>query len=277
MSSVPAISLEGVSFSYPSGTSVLCDVSLEIPEGQFVALTGANGAGKTTLARHLIGLLHPTEGVVHILGRNTTEHSVGQLARWVGFAFQNPEKQIFSPTVGEELAFGSRNLGLSGEALCEAIQRALNDFNLAAWSDYPPAALSFSIRRMVALASIAAMNTPILVLDEPTVGLDLHGTAHLVTWLKSRHKAGSTILLITHDMELAAQLAERVLVLHDRRLVADAPPAQIFHQTTLLAQAGLEPPFTFMLAERLGRPEFGQHVTPSELAQVLLKHLQEIA
>ncbi len=275
MSPSPAITFEHVSFNYGPDVPVLRYISLAIPAGQFVALTGANGAGKTTLARHLIGLLHATEGNVRVMGQDSARHTTGELARWVGFAFQNPEVQIFNPTVREELAFGPRNLGLQGAALEEAVSRALDEFDLNGWADYPPAALSFSLRRMVALASIAAMNTPILVLDEPTVGLDAHGTAHLVEWLKTRHAAGATVLLITHDMELAARLAERILVLHSGQLAADGSPDEVFRQSSLIAEAGLTPPFAVMLAERLGKPALGQYADPAALAKALIPYLKE--
>jgi energy-coupling factor transporter ATP-binding protein EcfA2 len=270
----PAIVFERVSFDYGADAPVLREISLAIPAGQFAALTGANGAGKTTLARHLIGLLRATEGTVRVMGDDAAGHTTGELARWVGFAFQNPEVQIFNPTVREELAFGPRNLGLEGAPLEEAIARALDDFDLGAWVEYPPAALSFSLRRMVALAAIAAMRTPILVLDEPTVGLDAHGTAHLVKWLKMRQAAGATVLLITHDMELAAQLAERILVLHDGQLTADGPPVEVFRGGRVLAEAGLTPHFAVTLAERLGRPELGQYANPAALAQALIPILR---
>jgi energy-coupling factor transporter ATP-binding protein EcfA2 len=208
------------------------------------------------------------------MGNDAAGHTTGELARWVGFAFQNPEVQIFNPTVREELAFGPRNLGLEGAPLEEAIARALDDFDLGAWVEYPPAALSFSLRRMVALAAIAAMRTPILVLDEPTVGLDAHGTAHLVKWLKMRQAAGATVLLITHDMELAAQLAERILVLHDGQLTADGPPVEVLRGGRVLAEAGLTPHFAVTLAERLGRPELGQYANPAALAQALIPILR---
>lgn len=274
MTNPPTITFEHVSFDYGPDAPVLRDISFTIPTGQFVALTGANGAGKTTLARHLIGLLHPTNGNVRVMAHNTAEYSTGKLARWVGFAFQNPEMQIFNPTVREELAFGPRNLGLEGVALEQAITQALDDFGLSLLSEHPPAALSFSLRRMTALASIAAMNTPILVLDEPTVGLDLQGRVHLVEWLNARHVAGVTVLLITHDMELAAKLADRILVLHEGRLAADGAPTDIFRQADLLTEAALTPPFAVMLSERLGMPELAQYTNPDALAQALIPILE---
>jgi energy-coupling factor transporter ATP-binding protein EcfA2 len=253
----PAIRLTDVSFAYPTEQPALSEISLEIPPGQFVALSGANGAGKTTLAKLLIGLLRPSEGSVYALGE-TQGQPVGQIARRVGFAFQNPEQQIFNPTVWDEVAYGPRNLGLDGEALGGAVGEALDLFGLSALADHPPAALSFSARRMVALASIAAMNTPMLVLDEPTVGLDAHGRARVADWLGQAHRAGKTILLITHDMELVAERAERMLVLQRGRLIADGPPLELFRTggalDGALRRVGLRPPFAVALAEALDAP-----------------------
>jgi energy-coupling factor transporter ATP-binding protein EcfA2 len=269
----PAIRLADVSFIYPTGQAALNEISLEIPPGQFVALAGANGAGKTTLAKLLIGLLRPSEGSVYALGE-TQGQPVGQIARRVGFAFQNPEQQIFNPTVWDEVAYGPRNLGLDDEALGGAVAEALDLLGLSALADHPPAALSFSARRMVALASIAAMNTPILVLDEPTVGLDARGWARVADWLSRAHRAGKTILLITHDMELVAERAERMLVLQRGQLIADGPPLELFRTggalDGALRKAGLRPPFAVALAEALDVPgllAFG--LAPADAARAL--------
>ncbi|MBN1310819.1 MAG: ATP-binding cassette domain-containing protein [Anaerolineae bacterium] len=269
----PAVQLANLCFAYDPAQPILRDISLTIPRGQFVALTGDNGAGKTTLARHLIGLLRPTTGMVSILGEETAGMKIGQLAKRVGFAFQNPEVQIFNPTVREEVAFGPRNLGLNGQALDTAVEAALGGFGLAHLADYPPAVLSFGVRRLVALAGIAAMNTPIIVLDEPTVGLDTAGQAHVMGWLTECHSEGATILLITHDMELATRHAQRLLVLHKGQIAADGPPRAVFAQPEVLAQAGLEPPFAVQLTTRLGRPDLSADLTPQGTARALLERL----
>jgi energy-coupling factor transporter ATP-binding protein EcfA2 len=267
----PAIHIEGLSFAYHPSQPVLRDISLSIPRGQFLALTGDNGAGKTTLARHLIGLLRPTAGRVSILGEETAGLKVGQLARRVGFAFQNPEVQIFNPTVREEIAFGPRNIGLTGAALEAVVEAALRQFGLEHLADTPPAVLSFGTRRLVALAGIAAMNTPILVLDEPTAGLDAGGQTRVMAWLTERHSSGATILLITHDMELAARYAQRLLVLHEGQLAADGLPQYVFAQPDVLALAGLEPPFAVQLAMRLGHPGLAADLTPQGAARAWLR------
>jgi energy-coupling factor transporter ATP-binding protein EcfA2 len=265
-----AIQIENLFFAYPPARPVLRDISLDIPRGQFVALTGDNGAGKTTLARHLIGLLRPTSGKVSILGHETTGLKVGQLARHIGFAFQNPEMQIFNPTVREEVAFGPHNLGLSGAALDAAVDAALAQFGLEQLAEYPPAVLSFGTRRLVALAGIAAMNTSIIILDEPTAGLDAAGQAGVMSWLVEHHSRGATVLLITHDMELVARHAERLLVLRDGQIAADGTPRDIFARPDVLDEAGLEPPFAVQFAMRLGNPSLAADLTPQGAAQAVL-------
>lgn len=249
----PALSFKKVAFSYPGGPPVLHEIELSMPAGQFVALIGANGSGKTTLAKHTIGLLRPEAGAVRVNGEDAAGLSVGQLAQQVGFLFQQPERQIFASTVWEELAFGPRNLGLEAAVVEERVSSSLAYFGLTELADTPPAVLSYALRRLVTLASLAAMEPTILVLDEPTVGLDAHGWAVTLDWVKELHADGRTALLVTHDMRAAAR-AERAIVLTDGRIIADAPPAEIFRQPELLARAALESPPVAALAQRLGLP-----------------------
>jgi energy-coupling factor transport system ATP-binding protein len=206
------------------------------------------------------------------MGQDAAGQSIGQLARQVGFAFQSPELQIFNPTVREEIAFGPRNLGVESKVIHQRVEEALARFSLTALADYPPAALSLSARRLVALASIAAMHTPILVLDEPTVSLDPHGQAQVMSWLHERHREGTTILLITHDMELVASYAERVIVLTHGRWTADGTPTDVFHQSEVLREAGLEPPFAVQFAAELARPDLPADLTPEGAARGWLAH-----
>ncbi len=270
----PAFELHNLHFSYAPERPILDGIDLTVASGQFVALTGDNGAGKTTLAKHLIGLLRPTAGRVLLFGSDTSKLSIGQLAQKVGFSFQSPELQIFSATVWEEIAFGPRNLGLGDAGLEAAVEEALRNFNLLALADYPPAMLSFSTRRMVAMASIAAMKTPTLVLDEPTVGLDAEGQTKVMQWLAERHRQGTTILLITHDMELVAAYTQRLLVLKDGVIKADGEPEQVFTQSALLEEAGLAPPFAAKFAKALDQPTLAADLTPEGAAHAWLELVQ---
>ncbi len=220
----PAIEVRRLRFRYPSGLPVLHDLDLTIPQGQFVALVGANGAGKTTLVRHFNGLLRPTSGSLRVLGQESDSLSVGQLARQVGFLFQRPEQQIFGTTVLEEVTYGPRQLQLpDAEA---RVARALARFGLESSACRPPAILGYGTQRAVTLAALSALETPVLVLDEPTVGLDGRGWAQLLTWLAERRAAGVTLIIVTHEMSLAA-CADRVVVMEGGRVVADGPPETV--------------------------------------------------
>ena len=233
------------------GAPVLRGVDLSVPRGQFVALVGANGSGKTTLVKHLNGLLRPRRGQVWVNGQEATGRSVGELARQVGFLFQHPEQQIFSATVRREVAFGPSNLGLSESEIESRVEAALTHFDLTAVADTPPAILSYGLRRRVTLASLAAMDPPVLVLDEPSVGLDAHGLREMFDWLAELHVLERTILLVTHDMTLAAEHADRIVVLDQGQILADELPANLFRQNDLLTRAALTPPPVTALAQSL--------------------------
>lgn len=236
-----AVDVRAVSFAYAGGTQALDGLSLAVPQGQFVALVGPNGGGKSTLARHLNGLLRPQQGAIAVNGSPTAGRPVGELARTVGYVFQNPDHQIFAPTVREEVAFGPRNLGLAGQALTQRVKEALAAFDLAALAETPPAVLGYGLRRLVTLASVWAMQPPIWLLDEPTTGLDARFTGVLMARLRSLHAAGHTILLITHDLKLAAA-AQRVVVISRGRVALDGPPTTVLADQAGLEAVGLRPP-----------------------------------
>ncbi len=238
---------------------VLPNLDLVVERGQFVTLVGANGSGKTTLTKHFNGLLRPRRGQVWVDGQDTAHRSVGELAQHVGYLFQRAENQIFGTTVYREVAFGPRNLGLPPTQVEARVEAALDRFNLGPVADLPPAILSHGLRRRVTLASLAAMDSPVLVLDEPTVGLDAPRVRETFEWLDELHRQGRTIVLVTHDMTLAARHAGRILVLHQGRIVADGSASQLFAQPDLLARASLTPPPVTRLAQAL-KP-FGVHDT----------------
>jgi cobalt transport protein ATP-binding subunit len=238
----PAVDVRSVSFTYDGGTRALDDISLAVPQGQFVALVGPNGGGKSTLARHLNGLLRPQTGSVAINGQPTARQAVGELARQVGYVFQNPDHQIFAPTVREEIAFGPRNLGLRSQALNDRVAQALAVFSLDDAEETPPAVLGYGMRRLVTVASVWAMQPAIWVLDEPTTGLDAHHTRILMSLLRDLHATGRTILFITHDLRLAAEAADRVIVIDQGHVAMDGSPSQVLADAQALARVGLRPP-----------------------------------
>jgi energy-coupling factor transporter ATP-binding protein EcfA2 len=247
-----ALAVAGLWFWYDDKTEpVLQGLDLIIQSGEFVALVGANGSGKTTLTKHFNGLLRPRRGCVLVGGEDTAHRSVGQLARYVGYLFQHPEQQIFGSTVRQEVAFGPHNLNLSPAEIKSRVEAALARFDLIEVADKPPATLSYGLRRRITLASLAAMDSPILVLDEPTVGLDAPSLRETFSWLTALHVQGKTIFLVTHDMALAAQYAERIVVLYRGQLVADGTAAELFQQAGLLSRASLAPPPVLALAQAL--------------------------
>jgi cobalt transport protein ATP-binding subunit len=247
-----AIEVTGLWFWYSEeNAAVIRGVDLNVPSGQFVALVGANGSGKTTLVKHFNGLLRPRRGQVQVAGQDTDRCSVGELARHVGYLFQHPEHQIFGSSVWKEVAFGPQNLGLTSSEVDVRVEAALARFDLTATAEQPPAILSYGLRRRVTLASLAAMDPPVLVLDEPTVGLDAPGQRETFDWLAELHAQGRTILLVTHDMSLAAEYAQRIITLHQGQVIADGSPGEIFQQPDLLARTSLTPPPVLILAQAL--------------------------
>ena len=252
-SSLPAVGFERVWYRYNGGAPALAGIELSIPQGAYTALVGANGSGKTTLAKHIIRLLQPDRGRVLVLGQDTRRTTTGQLARRVGYVFQNPDHQLFAASVWEEVAFGPRNLGLAPAEVERRVQAALTAFDLTALSGLPPAVLSYGQRRLVTLAAAHAMQPQVLILDEPSVGLDRRLTGRLLDWVATLHRAGTMVVFITHDMRLAA-LARRSVVLERGRVCADLPTARLFDAPERLRQAGILPPPVVELSQRLGLP-----------------------
>ncbi len=247
----PAIEVEDLWHSYADGPAVLAGVNLSIEAGDFLAIVGQNGSGKTTLVKHFNGLLRPTRGRVLVLGQDASDQSVGQLARNVGYLFQNPDHQIFAPTVWEEVAFGPRNLGFSEGEVTDRTTEALALFGLGDQADTPPAILGYGLRRKVTLAAVWAMRPQVLVLDEPTVGLDWRSIRALMEEVNNLNSQGHTIILVTHDMKLVAEFARQVLVLDEGRALAYGPARQVFQQEAILQQAFLIPPPITALARRM--------------------------
>jgi energy-coupling factor transport system ATP-binding protein len=253
--SAPELRLDGVTHVYrASGVTALARVMLALPPGQRVALVGQNGSGKTTLVRHLNGLLRPTAGRVLVGNEDAAGRTVAQLARLVGLVFQDPSRQIFAGSARAEVEFGPRNLGLGGTELRAAVDEALQRVGLADEAPTNPYDLGESRRKLLALASVLAMRTPVLVLDEPTTGQDLRGVAIVREVVAEAAAAGRTVIAISHDMEFVAESFERVVVLRDGRVIADGTPAAIFGEPSweALASTYLEAPVAARAGARLG-------------------------
>ena len=254
--SAPALAARGLHYRYPapSGSVVpaaLRGVDFELPRGGYAALIGQNGSGKTTLAKHFNGLLRASGGEVRVSGRPVADTPVSTLAREVGYVFQNPDHQIFSPSVREEIAVGPRNLGAGAAEVERRVDEALVRFGLTEHARRQPAALSFALRRAVAVAAVFAMDTPILVLDEPSAGLDERHAAHLLARIDERRARGHSVVLITHDMRLVAEHVPRCLVMHEGRLIADGDTALVLADRALVERAHLETPQVTRLARRM--------------------------
>jgi len=246
-----ALELLRCSYRYEGGLPALDSVTCTVEEGSWTALVGQNGSGKTTLAKLCNGLLRPQEGDVHVMGEPVGDRTVGDLAQDVGYLFQNPDHQLFASTVRDEIEFGLRNLGYPAYERDRRLRQALAAFGLERYAEHPPAVLGFGLRRQVTLASLFALRPPILILDEPTTGLDWGRALALLQRLRKLQESGHTVVLITHQMRLVAEWADHVLVLHRGRLVAEGPPRSILSSPGVMRRASLSPPPITELSRRL--------------------------
>ena len=246
---------EGLVHVYAEGgVRALDGVDLRVAPGERVALIGQNGSGKTTLVRHLNGLLRPTEGNVTVDGADAASLTVAQLANRVGLVFQDPDRQVFAGSVRAEVEFGPRNLGRSGTELAAAVSEALAATGLDGEERTNPYDLGQSRRKLLALASVLAMRTPVLVLDEPTTGQDLRGVERVRAIVDEAARAGRTVIAISHDMRFVAETFERVVVMRAGRIILDGPPGVAFAPGAweALRSTYLEPPHAAIVGERLG-------------------------
>ncbi len=249
------VAVEGLVHVYPEGAVRALDgLDLVFPAGQTTAVVGQNGSGKTTLVRHLNGLLRPTDGRVLVEGQDARGQTVAALAHRVGLVFQDPDRQIFAGSVRAEVEFGPRNLGLRGAELERAVGTALEAVGLAGDERTNPYDLGYSRRKLLALASILAMQTPIVVLDEPTTGQDARGVERVAAIVADLAAAGRTVVAISHDMRFVAEHFERIVVMRAGRIILDGPPATVFAEASwpTLASTYLEPPYAARVGVRLG-------------------------
>lgn len=246
------IQISDLHFIYPSGVQALRGISLTITTGEQVAIVGQNGAGKTTLVKHLNGLLQPTNGNILIDDWNTRQHSVAKLASRVGYVFQNPDEQLFSKNVGTEVAFGPRNLGYNGDQIQALVKDALEMTELSDKTETNPYDLSTTWRKMVALASVIAMDTPIVIFDEPTTGQDAANIARIANVIKTLRERGKTVITITHDIDFCAENFARVIALSQGQVLLDGNANDVFAQDEILASTYVDPPQLTRLGKRLG-------------------------
>jgi len=229
----------GVRFRYPDGTPALEGVTFSVTHGESVALVGANGAGKSTLLMHLVGFLTPSEGEVRIGEVPVTKDTVRDIRRSIGMVFQDPDDQLFMPSVAEDVAFGPLNLGLPDSEVAARVDDALARVGAAHLKDRPPYRLSGGEKRAVSIATVLAMCPSALVMDEPSSNLDPRARRNLIELLST---FDHTKIIATHDLDLALELCERTIVMSDGAITADGPTSHIFADDGLLERSGLERP-----------------------------------
>lgn len=240
--SSPVLDVRGLAFAYPDGHQALFGVDLHVHRGERVALLGPNGAGKTTLVLHLNGILEAGAGEVRVSGLPVAKEHHLEIRRRVGIVFQDPDDQLFMPTVRDDVAFGPANLGLRGEQLEERVRSALTAVGMDHLADRAPHHLSFGQRRRVAIATVLAMEPEILVLDEPSSNLDPASRRELAELLES---LDVTLLMVTHDLPFALQLCERSVVLSEGIVAVDAPTRDVLRDAEVLRRHRLELPWGF--------------------------------
>ena len=237
--SQPIVDVRNVIFAYPDGTEALKGVSLSVGQGEAVALVGANGAGKSTLLLHLNGYLTPTRGEVIIGGAALTRETAAAVRRSVGMVFQDPDDQLFMPTVAEDVAFGPLNAGLAPDEIERLVTTSLERVGMGHLKNRPPYKLSAGEKRAVAIATVLAMSPEVLVMDEPSSNLDPRGRRRLIDQLRSFEHAR---IIATHDLELVVEVCSRVIVMDGGRIVAEGPVKKLLDDETLMLAHGLERP-----------------------------------
>lgn len=243
------IEFKNVSAAYTAETPVLNDVSFTIEDGEFVAFVGTNGAGKSTTMRLMNGLLKPTAGEVLIDGVPTAQLKTSTLARKVGFLFQNPDRQICCQTVREELEFSFKAQGILDDAARKRVDAVIETFGFD--PDAEPYLLNRGTRQLLALASIIVMEPSVIILDEPTTGLDYSECTKVMEVVKRLHTQGKTIVMVCHDMEIVADYAQRIVVMTRGQMVASGPTFELLRQPEVLRRADLVPPQIVDISMRL--------------------------
>lgn len=267
-----SISIKNIDFTYPDGTKALENYQLNIKSGERVAIIGQNGAGKTTAVKLMNGLIKPSTGDVIVGDWNTKNYTTAQLSRKVGYVFQNPDDQIFNDDVYSEVEFGPKNLGLSKEEIQQNVDYAIDLTGIRKYIKENPYNLPYSTRKFVTIASVVAMNTDVVIMDEPTAGQDLIGFQRIGEIVRELESKGKTVITITHDMEFVANHFHRVIVMANRKIVKDAEVSNVFWDNDVLGEAMLRKPVMAQIAESLDLG--GNILTQEKLVEALLVRYQ---
>ncbi|MHA1916911.1 MAG: energy-coupling factor ABC transporter ATP-binding protein [Candidatus Ranarchaeia archaeon] len=236
------IEIVDVSFKYDEGKEVLNKVNLSIDKGEIVAIMGENGAGKTTLAKHLNGLLKPHTGNVLINSKNTSDFSVAELSKEVGFVFQNPNHSIFSTSVKEEIMFTLKNYDFSDEEIEKRLEEIIKLFSLEKYLDKSPFTLSGGEQKRVSIASVLCLNPDIIILDEPTTGQDAKQKKVIMKTIREYSNQGKTVILISHDTEFVVEVVDRIIVMAEGEIIADGETTKILSNEKILEMSNLKLP-----------------------------------
>jgi energy-coupling factor transport system ATP-binding protein len=261
----PLIQCRDLEHTYPNGVKALQGINLDIYPGEMVAIVGQNGSGKTTLAKHFNGLLMPTSGEILVNGKRTKEQGIFRLGQNVGYVFQNPDHQIFSELVFDEVAYGPRLRGLPEEEIKGRVTLALESVGLSGYEEQDPFTLTKSGRQRVAVASILAVQPEVLILDEPTTGLDYSEQRSMMNMVKHLNEIGSTIIFITHHMWVVAEYARKVFVMKDGLLLLEGTTREVFSHEKELLEASLRPPHFVQFSNLLGKT----FLSPKELTSCI--------
>jgi energy-coupling factor transport system ATP-binding protein len=247
----PVIEVEGLTHRYPNGVVALEGVDLTVRRGEFLAVLGQNGSGKTTLVKHFNALLEPTEGSVRVGGEETVRQGVRKLGQRIGYVFQNPDHQIFSDTVADEVAFGPKVRGLEGAEVEERVRESLAAVGLERYEE-DPFGLTKGERQRVAVASVLSVRPEVLILDEPTTGLDHAEQRSMMDLVRRLNEGGSTIIVVTHTMWVVAEYAHRAAVVRDGRVVFSGTVREVFAREAELRDAALRSPHVVSMGNALG-------------------------
>jgi len=268
----PLITVENLDFTYPDGTPALMGINLEIGEQEFIAFIGQNGSGKTTLSKCINGLFKPTAGKVIVEGLDTSRRGIiKQLVTKVGYVFQNPDHQLFNRSVKSEIAYGPRNINLPDDEVEQRVREAARVAGVSEdLFETHPYFLPKGLQQRVAIASILALKPRTIIVDEPTTGQDMQQSLEVMNFLRMLWKEeGHTIIIITHEMRIVADYAERTVVLGQGQILLDAPTRQVFAQPEILQQTYVEPPQITRLAQRVSLEEpFRSVLTVEEMKKL---------